>query len=221
MAAVRRMAVNGLHGDTCSWAIPGERDLDGSRPGVPDGIADQLGDQGSAVSITSSAACLNPLCQVRIRLRARRCLSRKVGSSTPRAAQRGLAVLTAVAVGPWLSAAVWVGPRVLMVLAGVVASSPAWFAFFTTLNEADYRFELVLRVTVGPRPGPQRSRSPAPVSPAVRPSSPCCRTRERVGAVGVFRLRWRPGRVTLAATPGRTTRPAGRTGAPRGQQHRP
>jgi hypothetical protein len=54
-------------------------------------------------------------------------------------AQRGLAVLTAVAVGPWLLASVWVRPRVLMVLAGVLASSPAWFAFFTTLNEAGYR----------------------------------------------------------------------------------
>jgi hypothetical protein len=54
-------------------------------------------------------------------------------------ARRGLAVLTAVAVGPWLLASLWVRPRVPVVMAGVLASSPAWFAFFTTLNEANYR----------------------------------------------------------------------------------
>jgi hypothetical protein len=54
-------------------------------------------------------------------------------------ARRGLAIVTTVAIGPWLLAAVWVRPRVLVVMAGVLASSPAWFAFFTTLNEASYR----------------------------------------------------------------------------------
>ena len=39
------MAVRVLHADTYSRAIPGERDTDGPRSGVPDGVADQLGDQ--------------------------------------------------------------------------------------------------------------------------------------------------------------------------------
>ena len=41
-------------------------------------------------------------------------------------AQQSLAVLAAVAFLPWLVATVWVRPRLRVVVAGVLASAPAW-----------------------------------------------------------------------------------------------
>jgi hypothetical protein len=44
-------------------------------------------------------------------------------------AQRSLAVLALVALLPWLLAAVWVRPRLRVVVAGLVVSAPAWLSW--------------------------------------------------------------------------------------------
>jgi hypothetical protein len=44
-------------------------------------------------------------------------------------AQRSLAVLAGIAFTPWLLAAVWIRPRLRVLLAGVVMSAPAWLSW--------------------------------------------------------------------------------------------
>ena len=51
--------------------------------------------------------------------------NRPLDAAAAAAAQRHLAVLCVTALVPWLVAAVWVGPRVRVVIAGLVCVSPA------------------------------------------------------------------------------------------------